>query len=59
MTTQKNCSPDRASLEMAELFNQADKIINQPQYREDVSADELDTPSADSLQTTDFPIART
>ncbi|HEY9834832.1 MAG TPA: hypothetical protein V6D26_30040 [Stenomitos sp.] len=52
MTIREDWNPDSACIEMAELFNQADKIINQPHYREDVSADELDTPSADSLQTT-------
>ncbi len=52
MTTQKNWNPDSACLEMAELFNQADKIINQPHYQ-DASADELEPPSADSLPTTD------
>jgi hypothetical protein len=51
MTTQENWNPSSASLEITFLFNQADKIINQPHYQ-DVSADELDTPSADSLQTT-------
>lgn len=59
MTTREDCSPDRACLEMAFLFNQADKIINQPHYQVLVSADELDTPSADSLPTTDKRIART
>ncbi len=52
MTTREDCSPDSACLEMAFLFNQADQIINQPHYQVSVSADELDTPSADSLQTT-------
>jgi hypothetical protein len=46
MTTQEDWNPERACLEMAFLFNQADKIINQPHYQ-DASADELDTPSAD------------
>jgi hypothetical protein len=54
MKTQSDWNPDRACQEMAELFNQADQIISQPQYQEDVSADELDTPSADPLPTTDF-----
>jgi hypothetical protein len=53
MTTQEDWNPSSACEEMAFLFNQADKIINQPHYREDVSADELQTPSADSLQTID------
>jgi hypothetical protein len=59
MTTQEDWNPDRACKEMAELFNQADQIISQPHYQEDVSADELEPPSADPLQTIDFPIART
>ena len=58
MTTREDCSPDRACLEMAFLFNQADQIINQPHYQ-DASADELEPPSADSLPTTDKRIART
>ena len=52
MTTQEDWNPDRACKEMAELFNQADQIINQPHYQVSVSADELEPPSADSLQTT-------
>ena len=49
MTTREDWNPDSACLEMAFLFNQADQIINQPHYQVSVSADELDTPSADSL----------
>ena len=52
MTTQEDWNPDRACEEMAFLFNQTDKIINQPHYQ-DASADELDTPSADPLPTTE------
>ncbi len=58
MTIREDWNPDRACLEMAFLFNQADKIINQPHYQ-DASADELEPPSADSLPTTDKRIART
>ena len=45
--------PER-TCEEAELFSQANQIINQPHYQVPVSADELDTPSADSSPTTDF-----
>jgi hypothetical protein len=58
MTTQEDWNPSSASQEMAFLFNQADKIINQPHYQ-DASADELEPPSADSLPTTGKRIART
>ncbi len=51
MTTQEDWNPSSACEEMAFLFNQADKIINQPHYQ-DASADELEPPSADSLPTT-------
>jgi hypothetical protein len=44
--------PERACEELAELFSQANQIINQPHYQVPVSADELDTPSADSSPTT-------
>jgi hypothetical protein len=54
MTTQSDWNPERAGEEMAELFNQADHIISQPHYREDVSADEVDNPSADASPTTDI-----
>ena len=47
-------NPEQASLEMAELFSQANQIINQPHYQDVASADELGTPSADASQTTDF-----
>ena len=53
MTTQSDWNPERAGEEMAELFNQADQIISQPHYQEDISADEPQTPSADSLPTLD------
>jgi hypothetical protein len=43
-------NPDRACEEMAELFKQADEIINQPHYQDVVSGDELSTPTADLLQ---------
>jgi hypothetical protein len=46
-------NPEQASLEIAELFSQANQIINQPHYQVPVSADELTTPSADSLPTTE------
>jgi hypothetical protein len=52
MTTQEDWNPERACQEMAFLFNQADKIINQPHYQ-DASADELEPPSADPLPTTE------
>jgi hypothetical protein len=46
--------PERACEELAELFSQADQIINQPHYQDVASADELATPSADPSHTTDF-----
>ena len=42
--------PERAC-EEAELFSQANQIINQPHYQDVASADELGTPSADAYQT--------
>ena len=52
MKTEEDWNPETAGKKMAALFNQADEIMQQPHYHEDVSADELDNPSADSDQTT-------
>lgn len=52
-TTQEDWNPDRACEEMAELFNRADKIINQPHYQVPASAGEMPTPSADPSPTTE------
>ncbi len=38
---------------MAALFAQADEIINQPHYQDVVSGDELESPTADLLPTTE------
>ena len=48
----KDWNPDRACEEMAELFNQADQIINQPHYQDDANADSLDNSGAGSSKTT-------
>jgi hypothetical protein len=45
-------NPDRACVEMAELFNQADQIISQPHYQDDANADSVDNSGAGSSQTT-------
>ena len=55
MTTQSDWNPDRACEEMAELFNQANKIISQPHYQvPDASAARPDISSADTSPTTDI-----
>jgi hypothetical protein len=41
-------NPDQACEGMAALFRQADEIMQQPHYRDDVSGDELQTRTADS-----------
>jgi hypothetical protein len=46
-------NPEQASLEMAELFSQANQIINQPHYQDVASADEPQIPSTGSNPTTD------
>jgi hypothetical protein len=48
-----NWNPRRACGEMAALFAQADEIINQPHYQDVVSGDELESPTADLLPTTE------
>ena len=45
-------NPEQASLEMAELFRQADEIFHQPHYQ-GASADEPQIPSTGSNPTTD------
>jgi hypothetical protein len=45
-------NPDTAGEEMAALFAEADRIMQQPHYQE-ANADEVQNPSAGSLPTTD------
>lgn len=52
MNNQEEWNPDRACQEMAELFAQADAIISQPHYQQDVSADSLQASSADPQPST-------
>jgi hypothetical protein len=54
MTIQEDWNPDTASEEMAALFAEADRIMQQPHYQhEDASGDELETRTADTLPTTE------
>jgi len=46
---QQGWNPDQACEEMAALFAQTDRIMQQPHYK--ASAEELDSPSAGSSQT--------
>lgn len=44
--------PEQAGAELKALFDKANEICSKPiyqNYQEDASADEMDTPSADSL----------
>jgi hypothetical protein len=53
MNKNEDWNPDTACEEMAALFVEADRIMQQPHYKEDASTADMDSPGADLLPKTE------